>query len=264
MLRSSTRSGPARPGPRSRSRQARTSGPPAAEGSRAPRRTPGPRAALRAGVPRLRPARSAAGPSRPCAGERWSRRSPRAVPGTRRAARRSCLGPLRAHRLAFRGRWTARVTIDCRVVIHDQPGAALPRHVGPDPLEKDTYPKAGLSHEFEVHGCPRQPRDKAAHVHLSALQDGEPLPDDGHVALVEVVEGTGSGLSSYPSVNEPPRIASLLHRHLGHARQRMTILVERGRVTDDEDLRVARHGEILPHADPPGVIRLHLQPLADR
>src|SRR2546422_8033147 len=55
---------------------------------------------------------------------------------------------------------------------------------------------------------------------------------------------------------------ALLHRHLGHAGQRMTILIERRRVTDHEDLRMAWHAEIRLDTHAPRPIRLRLEPLA--
>src|SRR5260370_42270239 len=164
----------------------------------------------------------------------------------------------RARQLALRRRPGARVIVARCMVIHDQARATLPRQVGPDPLQKHTDPKARLPYEFEVHGRPRQPREKAAHVDSPALQDGAPLSHYRHVALVEVPERSRGGLSSDTSVNQPPRIAPLLHRHLGDAGQRLAILVERCGITDHEDLPVPGHREVGLDPYTAGAIRLAL------
>src|SRR6266404_70466 len=109
----------------------------------------------------------------------------------------------RARQLALRRRPGARVIVARCMVIHDQARATLPRQVGPDPLQKHTDPKARLPHEFEVHGRPRQPREKAAHVDSPALQDGEPLSHYGHVALVEVPERSRPARSVSPLSHLP-------------------------------------------------------------
>src|SRR5437773_2982559 len=74
---------------------------------------------------------------------------------TRREANQTCQPHAdsrlpRAHRLPCRRRRSARVVVLRSMVIHDQARAPLPRHVGPDPLQKDTHPKAGLPDEFEA------------------------------------------------------------------------------------------------------------------
>src|SRR6185436_20184575 len=100
-----------------------------------------------------------------------------------------------------------------------------------------------------MHGRPHHPCEKAAEPHAPALQHGKPLADHRQVPLVEVTEWWRGGLTADASSNQPAGIASLLHRDLRHAGQRMTILLERRGVTHHEDLRVAWHGEIRLHAD---------------
>jgi hypothetical protein len=111
-------------------------------------------------------------------------------------------------------------------------------------------------------GCPREPRRKAAQVDLAGLQNGKTLADYGHVAFVEVTKWTRCGFSGDTSVNELPRIASLLHRYLRHTGQRLAILIERRSITNHQDLRVAWHCEVLLDPYAPGAIGLCTQPLA--
>src|SRR2546430_15924646 len=74
----------------------------------------------------------------------------------------------------------------CSMMINYQPGTALSGDVGPAPLQEDAHSKVRLRQELEMNACPHEPREKSAHANLAGLQDGEPLPDHRHAALVEV------------------------------------------------------------------------------
>src|SRR5262245_13886831 len=97
-----------------------------------------------------------------------------------------------------------------------------------------------------MHGRPCHPGQKATETQAAALQHGEALSDHRHGALIEVAEGTEFRFPADASVNQRSRVASLLYGHLGYSGQRMAVLIERCRVTDHEDLLMARHAEILP------------------
>src|SRR5215470_6122487 len=123
-------------------------------------------------------------------------------------------------------------------MVHDEARSPLSGEIQPYPLHEDADAKARLSQEFEMHGGPCHPRQKAAEVDPAAVQHGEALADDCHGSFVEVSERLQGGLPSDAPTNQLRGIAALLHRHLSDAWQRMTVLIERRSVADHEDLRV--------------------------
>ena len=50
----------------------------------------------------------------------------------------------------------------------------------------------------------------------------------------------------------------------GHARQRLPVLLNRCRIADDKNFRMASHAAIRLHLDAPGAIGLHTQPFSRR
>src|SRR5262245_27335726 len=103
---------------------------------------------------------------------------------------------------------------------------------------------------------PRHPSKKAADPYTPGLQDGKSFADDRHVAFVEVAEWTRCRLTHDPSMNQLPRITSLLHRHLSDSGQRLSVLLKHGGVAHDENFWMSRYGEIVLHFDSSRVIRL--------
>src|SRR3954451_12359 len=112
------------------------------------------------------------------------------------------------------------------MMIHDEPGPSLPRHIGPNPLHEDAHSKTGLRQELQMHSRPSEARHEAADVELAALENGETLTDHCHVALIEVTKWTRRGFAGKTPVNQPPGVTPLLHRYLRYAGQRLTILIE--------------------------------------
>src|SRR5438093_7088398 len=149
-------------------------------------------------------------------------------------------------------------------MVHDQPRPALTRQVGPYPLDEHADAEARLAEELEVHSGPREPGDEPGKMESSALQHGEALPHDRHVALIEVAERTRRRLSREPPADEPSRVAALLHRDLGDAGERLPVLLEYGGVTDHEDLRMPRDAQVGLHLDAAGPIRCDAPPLPGR
>src|SRR6266446_4160510 len=94
-------------------------------------------------------------------------------------------------------------------------------------LHEDADAQARLPQEFEMNSGPGQPGEKPAETHTAALQDREAPADHGHGAFVEIAEWRRRGLRDDAMLNQPSGIAALLHGHLGHAGQWMTVLVER-------------------------------------
>src|SRR5262249_49223720 len=121
-----------------------------------------------------------------------------------------------------------------------------------------------LRQEFQMHRGPCHPREKAAEAQSTAFQHGEALADNRHAPFVEVAERSWRGLSFDATLNQPPRIAALLHRHLRHPGQRPPTLREGRGAAAHEDLWMTGHGEIRLDAAPAGAVRRRLEPLARR
>ena len=113
-----------------------------------------------------------------------------------------------------------------------------------------------------MYGSPCEPGEKTAEAQPAGLQDGETSADDRHRAFVEITKRGRRGFATDTPVNQRARIATLLHRHLGHAGQWSPVLIERRRIADDEDLGMAGHAEIWLDTHAAGAIRRRLQPLA--
>jgi hypothetical protein len=107
----------------------------------------------------------------------------------------------------------------------DKPGSPLSRNVSPNPLHEDAHAKAGLGQKLQMHHSPCEPRQDTAAAELAALQNGKALSDDRHIALVEIAEWPGRRLAGDAAFYQPASVAALLHCHLRHARQRLTILI---------------------------------------
>src|SRR5215831_5276968 len=111
---------------------------------------------------------------------------------------------------------------------------------------------------------PSQPSAEPADLDFPALQNSETLADYGHGALVKVAEGSRRRIANDAAVNQLPRVMPSLHRYLCHPRQGLAVLLDRGCVAKDENLRLSGHGEIFLNAYAPGAIRFDVQPLACR
>src|SRR5215469_9214510 len=72
----------------------------------------------------------------------------------------------------------------------DQPRAALAGEIRPEPLVLHAEPVLQLRQREDVNERPDQPGWEAARAQRASLQDRIILADDGHVALVEIVERT--------------------------------------------------------------------------
>ena len=97
------------------------------------------------------------------------------------------------------------------------------------------------------------------------FEDSKVLPDDGHVALVEVAEGA-VGRASGPDlgVNGPADIPAFLDRDLGDPRQWTAILSESGSITDHEHRVMIRNAQEGRHTDASGTIGCGFEKLQDR
>src|ERR1043166_79099 len=101
---------------------------------------------------------------------------------------------------------------------------------------------------------PGEPCHEPGQLELPALHDCEAFSNDGHVALVEITEGRRGLLTGDRAVYQLPGVSALLDCDLGDARQDPAILFERSSVSDDENFRVARYGEIVLNTHAAGTI----------
>src|SRR5262249_31300824 len=112
----------------------------------------------------------------------------------------------------------------------------------------------------DVDKSPRQPRREPAQLDKAGIQNGAAAPDHGHVAFVKIAERWWHGTPGLAMRDHFAHETSLLHGHLRDPGQRLAILIERGRVADDEDLWIARHTAIWLHAYASGPVGRRLQP----
>src|SRR5262245_50271701 len=103
-------------------------------------------------------------------------------------------------------------------MVHDDDArAALPREIGPEPLDEDAHALARLRQVEDVNEGPNQEGEDAGEVHLAGLHDRVALADDGHVALVEVAKGRLRRLAPHAAIDGAGRVPTLLQGYLGNA-----------------------------------------------
>src|SRR6266478_1937505 len=111
-------------------------------------------------------------------------------------------------------------------MIHNKPGAPLPRYIGPNPLNENAHAEAGCAKELKMDHRPRKPGQESAQAKFPALQNGESLANHCHVPLVEIAERRRRGSAHHARVNQSSRIPSLLHCYLRDAWQWLAVLIE--------------------------------------
>ena len=72
------------------------------------------------------------------------------------------------------------------MLTHDEPGAPLPGHIGPSPLQENTQAETGCGN---VNRGSNEPRSESANLNLAALQHRKTLAYNCHTALVEMRNG---------------------------------------------------------------------------
>src|SRR5215204_4881591 len=75
-----------------------------------------------------------------------------------------------------------------RVVVRDQPRAALRRKIVPQPREGDDESVARADQEIDVRDAPEYPTDEAGDIEISEMHDGGPAADGREVAVVTIDE----------------------------------------------------------------------------
>src|SRR5712672_3383904 len=61
------------------------------------------------------------------------------------------------------------------MMIHNEPGPALSRHIGPNTLHEDANAKTGLRQKLQMDSRPSEPRQNAAHVDLAGFGERQNL-----------------------------------------------------------------------------------------
>src|SRR5437660_4476875 len=143
------------------------------------------------------------------------------------------------------------------LIIHDQPRTALSGQEQPAPLQEHADFQTELRQKRDVNESPPQPRNETVQPKFAALQNCVPLADDGHGAFVEVTKRLGRPLAGKLAPNQLSSIASLLHCNLSYARQRFSVLIERGRIADHENFRMIWNSKIGLNTNAAGAIGLH-------
>src|SRR5213082_3955597 len=130
------------------------------------------------------------------------------------------------------------------LIIHDQPRTTLAGQEQPAPLQEHADFQTELRQKRDVNESPPQPRNETVQPKFAALQYCPPLADDGHGAFVEVTKRLWRLLAGKLPPNQFSSIASLLHCNLSDARQRFSVLIERGRIADHENFRMIWNSKI--------------------
>src|SRR5436190_7880753 len=150
------------------------------------------------------------------------------------------------------------------VIIHDQLRTTLSGQEQPAPLQEHADFQTELRQKRDVNESPAQPRNKTVQPKFTALQNCVSLADDGHGAFVEVTKRLGRPLAGKLAPNQFSSIASLLHCNLSDARQRFSVLIERGRIAEHENFRVTGNAKITLNAHATSTIRFGAQPFSSR
>src|SRR5260370_4766727 len=158
----------------------------------------------------------------------------------------------------WRGRRGRRCLCRFRLlIIHDETRTALAGQEQPAPLQEHADLQTELSQEGDMNESPRQPRNETVQTDFPALQNSIPLADDGHGAFVEVTKSLWRLLAGKLAPNQFSSIASLLHCNLSDARQRFSVLIERGRIAEHENFRMIWNSKIGLDTNATGAIGLH-------
>ena len=149
----------------------------------------------------------------------------------------------------------------------DQARAAAAGQERPRPAHRDHDPVGEPDEIDDVDPQPERPGDEPAlapeRAHPADVGDAPQPADDRHVAPVLVAERRRR-LTVQPCQHHPAGVLAALDAALRHARDGLAVLPRlHGRVADDEDLGVARDGEVLADPDPAGPVGLRARGLGN-
>jgi len=113
-----------------------------------------------------------------------------------------------------------------------------------------------------MNSCPSEPGDYSAQPESTCLKDRESRSDNGHIPSIEIPKRCGGWLTKQALSDAPAGVLALLNRHLGDARQWLSILLEGSRISNYVYVWISGNGEIVLNTNAPGVVGLRAQPFA--
>src|SRR5258707_7620145 len=113
-----------------------------------------------------------------------------------------------------------------------------------------------------MNSCPSEPGDYSAQPESTCLKDRESRSDNGHIPFIEIPERCGGWLTKQALSDAPAGVLALLNRHLGDARQWLSILLEGSRIYNYVHVWISGNGEIVLNTDAARAVSLHRQPYA--
>src|SRR5215471_438824 len=132
----------------------------------------------------------------------------------------------------------------------DEARAAAEGEVFETPLNENLNATLKLNEVHEMDEEPDEPSEETGDVQSENIGDGRGATDDGHVALVEIVEGWNRLLPLQARLDGFCGIASTLNSDLRDAGKRLAVFVEgKGEIADDENIGIVGNGEIGKHLD---------------
>ncbi len=118
------------------------------------------------------------------------------------------------------------------------------------PLNENLDAALELNDVHEMDEEPDEPGEEAGDVQTENIGDGTSAADDGHVALVEIVERRDAALPFQARFDSFCGVTAALNCDLRDAGKRLAVFVERKcEIADDEDIGKLRNGEIGKHLD---------------
>src|SRR5439155_12726296 len=165
------------------------------------------------------------------------------------------------------GRTTAREAVAprgalfCdRIEAGDQLRAASERDVVEQPLQRDQQAVARADQKIDVRHAPDQPGQPALHAYAPEVDHGGVAANRRQGTVVPVAERRRFRTAEHPGADHFGSVDAALLRRRGDPGQRLAVLDQRGRITDDEDVGMPRYREIGPHLHPAGAIGWRAEP----
>ena len=101
-------------------------------------------------------------------------------------------------------------------------------------------------------------------MYVPGFQHGETFAHDGHAPFVKVTERPRGRFAGKPPADQLSGVVPLLNRHLRHAWQRPSVLIQGRGIANDKYFGMPSEAKIILDAHASGVIRFRRQPFAGR
>src|SRR6266850_5061949 len=146
----------------------------------------------------------------------------------------------------------------------NQARAAAEREVFKSPLNENNHAALKFHNVDQVDKEPDQPRGQPRYVKAENVGHGRRAADDGHIALIEIVERRQFRLAFQARPDSLCRVGASLHRYLRDAGQLLPFLVHgQGEIADDENVWIRRDSEVAVDLDSAAAIRFRLGALRE-